>query len=559
MTRNPSFEELEELEPESSEHDGADGEDFRNREKGGFFSLDAEWRFVYVNPVAERMLGISRAEVLGRSFWELFPLKRGTRLEREYRRAAAGDVRDFENLYKPLNRWFHTTCYPVSGGGISVYFRDITGRKRVEETLRESEKKYRALFETGSDAMVLAEVGTGRILDANEVCTAIYGYNRDELLKMTVMDLSSEPEEARKAVERRAQRIPLRYHRKKDGSLFPVDIIVNDLQLQGREVRIAAIRDITGQKQVEEVLRESEERARRSAEVNRTMAELGRIITSSLHIDGIYEQFAGAVRRVVPFDRLTIGIINAEQNTFFYQHTIGLDLPGRKKGDCVPLPPIVAEAVHKRASVLVHADDQGFARGYPMLPVLFKIGIRSAISAPIFSRDEVIGALLFFSLAPNAYTEDHLRLAEGMARQISGTIANSLLLAERQRSEERARRAAEVNRTMAEIGRIISSSLSIDEVYEQFAGAVKKIIPLDRLRVSIITPGKKTCFIAHTSGIDIPGRRKGEIVPVPPFLDEMKRKRSGILIQADDERTFREEYPFCPLSGWVSDPASLPP
>ena len=57
-----------------------------------------------------------------------------------------------------------------------------------------------------------------------------------------------------------------------------------------------------------------------------------------------------------------------------------------KEGDCVPLPPIVAEAVHKRASVLVHADDQGFARGYPMLPVLFKIGIRSAISAPLLKR-----------------------------------------------------------------------------------------------------------------------------------------------------------------------------
>ena len=114
----------------------------------GFFSCDGEWRFVYVNEAAERMLGIDRASVLGRSHWEVFPLTLGTQLETEYRQAAAGEIRDFENHYAPWDRWYHHTCYPREGGGMSVYFRDITERKRSEKTLRETGQQFRELADS---------------------------------------------------------------------------------------------------------------------------------------------------------------------------------------------------------------------------------------------------------------------------------------------------------------------------------------------------------------------------------------------------------------------------
>ncbi len=102
----------------------------------GFFACDLDWRFVYVNAPAERILGIRREEVLGKSHWEVFPLTLGTPLEHEYRRAAAGEIRNFENFYEPWGRWFHNRCFPREGGGMSVYFQDITERKRIEEELR---------------------------------------------------------------------------------------------------------------------------------------------------------------------------------------------------------------------------------------------------------------------------------------------------------------------------------------------------------------------------------------------------------------------------------------
>jgi PAS domain S-box-containing protein len=111
----------------------------------GFFACDEEWRFVYVNAAAERILGIPRGDVLGQILWDVFPPTLGTKLEREYRRAAAGEVRDFENFYEPWTRWFHNRCSPREGGGLTVYFEDITERKRAEEEVRRGRQLSEAL------------------------------------------------------------------------------------------------------------------------------------------------------------------------------------------------------------------------------------------------------------------------------------------------------------------------------------------------------------------------------------------------------------------------------
>jgi PAS domain S-box-containing protein len=105
----------------------------------GFVALDSQWRFTHVNAEAERMNGIRREDQIGKIQWELFPATCGTRLESEWRRAVAEQVAvQFEFYYEPWDSWFQNKAYPTKDGGLSVFYHDITARKRSEEALRKA-------------------------------------------------------------------------------------------------------------------------------------------------------------------------------------------------------------------------------------------------------------------------------------------------------------------------------------------------------------------------------------------------------------------------------------
>jgi PAS domain S-box-containing protein len=123
----------------------------------GFVALDSEWRFTRVNAEAERINGIRREDQIGKTQWELFPATRGTLLESEWRRAVAEQVTvGFEFYYEPWDSWFQNKAYPTKDGGLSVFYHDITARKRSEEAFRrardELERRVRERTEELSQA-----------------------------------------------------------------------------------------------------------------------------------------------------------------------------------------------------------------------------------------------------------------------------------------------------------------------------------------------------------------------------------------------------------------------
>ena len=119
-----------------------------------FVGFDREWRLNYVNGEAERLMGVSRHDLLGKSHWDLFPGAIGTVAEREYRRAVRDQVSvEFEYFHEPWNRWFAIRAFPTQDGGLSNYVRDITARKQIEATLQEQDalreadrRRWRELF-----------------------------------------------------------------------------------------------------------------------------------------------------------------------------------------------------------------------------------------------------------------------------------------------------------------------------------------------------------------------------------------------------------------------------
>jgi PAS domain S-box-containing protein len=141
---------------------------------------------------------------------------------------------------------------------VLTVLNDITERKTVEEALRESEEKYRLLFSSVSDAIIIFYVSGLEIIDANSSALDLYRYSIDELRGMRITDLSESPEDSRIEMIRQMtesdKNVLPQNHRRKDGSVFPVEVSGGIFTLNQREIGIAMARDITRRKQLEEEL-----------------------------------------------------------------------------------------------------------------------------------------------------------------------------------------------------------------------------------------------------------------------------------------------------------------
>ena len=111
-----------------------------------FFALDTQWRFSYVNYKAAQYLQRSPEELFGKNFWEEFPGLVNSVFYDQYHKALAKQMGViFEKYYRPLKVWWEVRVFP-SRDGISVFFHDITTRKKMESALRKERNKTENLL-----------------------------------------------------------------------------------------------------------------------------------------------------------------------------------------------------------------------------------------------------------------------------------------------------------------------------------------------------------------------------------------------------------------------------
>jgi PAS domain S-box-containing protein len=105
----------------------------------GFYAVDEHWRITYVNGKMAQTLGRNRDEMIGGSLWEVFPGNEDAKTAEAHRTAArARQPIEFETISPVVGGWIQVNIYPNSSGGLSVYFRDIAERKRIESDLEEA-------------------------------------------------------------------------------------------------------------------------------------------------------------------------------------------------------------------------------------------------------------------------------------------------------------------------------------------------------------------------------------------------------------------------------------
>ena len=292
--------------------------------------------------------------------------------------------------------------------------------------------------------------------------------------------------------------------------------------------------------------------ARRVAAEYAIFAEIGRVISSSPDIQEVYEGFAAQVRNVMPFERLVINSVDLEAGTVTTLYQSGANIPEWAPGMVRALANSPTEWVAKNARGLLFTPDspQSVEEIFSNQSPIMVRGLNWLVAVPLISRNEVIGTLHFRSSDPEAYSESCLELAERIASQIAGAVANSQLYAKQMDTqatlEEIVRfeqRLVQEQTLFAEIGRIISSSMDIDDVYEDFASQVQKLITFDRISLAILNQEDDTLVNAYVSGVEAEGRRVGErfsIIDTP--AEDAVYTANTILVQGSAD-VLRARYP----------------
>ena len=240
-------------------------------------TIDHEDRITEFNPAAEALFGRRRADVIGRDLAEtIIPpaLRDGHRAGLRRHRDSASAPRLGVRLQLPALRAdgsefpIELTVSRVAGAGLPQFtaiIRELTpasaagAQGQYTAALRTSESQYRTLFADSPLPIVVYEPHTLRFIAANAAALAQYGYSHDEFLGMTI-DMLRPPGE-REGWRRQTFASPLEgvhhyrgQHCRKDGSLFHMEAVANDIVFQGRAARLVLVMDVTQQRESQRML-----------------------------------------------------------------------------------------------------------------------------------------------------------------------------------------------------------------------------------------------------------------------------------------------------------------
>jgi PAS domain S-box-containing protein len=360
----------------------------------------------------------------------------------------------FRMITNPGNtKWVELRTVLITWEGMPAtlnFLIDITQRKEAEEALRENEEQFRAMFNNMHSGVAIYEaVGDGDdfvFRDFNAAAEYISRISREQVVGKRLLELF--PNMDRFGLFATLQRVyrtgqpehlPAAYYKDPYREGWRDNFVY---KLPSGTV-VAIYDDVTQRKKAEMALLESEAEAKRLAQENTVIAEIGRIISSTLNIEDVYGRFVDEVRKILPFDRTAINVTNHENNTFCTAYVAGKEIEDRRPGHMICLPGSVhQEIIRERKTLVFHLDRADEIPDHvPNLSIALRAGFRSMIFVPLLSKGELIGSLIFQSMKPNLYTQKEIRLAEKVATQIAGAIANARLFADYKQAERALREA----------------------------------------------------------------------------------------------------------------------
>ena len=229
------------------------------------FTQDMEGRLSSINIAGAQFLGARPSELIGNSFTDAF----GINVSNSH---LADMLKEFDQpnnipLEVPARdkegreRWLEIGSSPIKNRlgemiGVRGVARDITDRKLIELALRESEERYRLLFQSTPQPILVYDLETLKFLAVNEAAVKTYGYSREEFHSMTLNDLRAKEESPALLIRTPAAGEPLISspwrHQRKDSSVMYVEITAHPLVFKGRKAQLLIANDVTERKLLDE-------------------------------------------------------------------------------------------------------------------------------------------------------------------------------------------------------------------------------------------------------------------------------------------------------------------
>ncbi|MEE8466129.1 MAG: PAS domain S-box protein, partial [Dehalococcoidia bacterium] len=451
------------------------------------------------------------------------------------------------------------------------------------------ESQFQALIETALDLVAVLDYdGTIRYISPS--AQRVIGYAPKELIGENAFGYMHQDDRAEQseafsvavsdpdlATTGQAHQFRFRHH---DGHWVVLESVSTKFP-EGPEPPgiVVNARDVTERVNADESMRTAAALERRFALENEVIAEVGRVISSTLNIDEVFELFAAQVGRLIKFDMVLASIIDTSQQTTSIRYWSGPPIYLESFEVTVPLRGSITGEVfatgrpvliNERPEELPEGGDSGDgdSKTYEYIYRSYQGGARSWLGVPMVKRGQILGGLILVSSQPQAFSDLDIALAERVSNQITGAIDSAEMFAELKETEadlavsviERSESAFQ-NEVIAEIGRIIGSTLNIEEVYQPFADQVRTLIDFDVLSICVVERDGESGWIAHRSGDEVKVLAVGTLVLCDGSLTgEAAKARWTILIQGSSEQELQKSYPYlvegyrAGIRSWICSP-----
>lgn len=426
--------------------------------------LDEKGRCVKVASTGAGLLySPSSTELLGKTLHEVMPDTQAELFLSHIRQALETQQPsrlEHDMMLDGQIRWFSITVYPMQGTRQVVFaIRNITESKTSEQALRESEQRYRNLFEYANDAILLIDMHSRRVIDANKKACRQLGYNRDEMLQKSIeeIELPDDEESHQTTVEELETNRHLIFqhrYRRKDGSDFPVETSNRVIQDGGRRVVLSFARDVSTRR----AMQKAERKQRMLAEA---LAANAAALSQTLQLDEVLQLILDNITRVINCDAANIMLIE-DGRAVVHRHSgydrVGMDMEVvRELKFVISELPTLRHMIEHQSTLLI-AD----THGSPMWdPRPHWEWIRSFIGAPITLEGTVIGFLSLDSTVKNHFSIEEAERLQAFANQAAIAIRNARLFDQIQRyAGELEQRVAQRTAALSEANEVLRQEIA---------------------------------------------------------------------------------------------------